>query len=376
MIVDDVRHTCGDDTCELSAHVQSEAWACESFTLWYRVPATFVADHDPASPDCSPFVAGLLPWCLRRAEPLRIEGWASARLLAAVPLIADVYHAFWPELLSPVPVTAAPGPSNAGAPVVSSFFTRGVDSWYTALSYWERPQRGRPLTHLVYVPSVDFMLDDRKLARTIESTTAAATAAGFTPVVAETNLRRHTERFLHWGHYHGAALASVALALGGEAVLVPSSGSYGYLMPEGSHPVLDPLWSTEVTEIVHHGAEATRWDKVRYLRDHPAALGSLKICFEKNTEGNCGECPKCLFTMTMLAAAGVLEHCPFDQPLRARRVASVELRLALLDLMNEVVPELPDRWLALAWRAAVLRDRLRRTGAAARAGLRTLAGRD
>src|SRR5439155_11733439 len=104
--VDETRHECGESTCTLSARVRSEAWARESFTLWYRVPADLVAHHELAAPDCSPFVAALLPWCLRRAEPLVVDGWASTRLLAAAPLIADVYHAFWSDLMTPVSVGA------------------------------------------------------------------------------------------------------------------------------------------------------------------------------------------------------------------------------------------------------------------------------
>jgi len=355
MIVSKVRHRCGADTCELAAEVRSEAWSEERFTLWYRVPATLAADHDPVAPDCSPFLAGLLLWCLRRSERLVIEGPVSGRLLDAVALINDIGKAFWPEFGMTRVEATRHTPARASGPVMS-FFTRGVDSWYTALTHGERPYDGPALTHLVYVPSVDFMFDDANLAATIAHTRAAAERAGFETVTVETNLRRNTEHFLHWGYYHGAGLASIGLAMRSPRVLVPAGRSYGFIVPEGTHPLLDPLWSTERTEIVHHGAEATRFAKVRRLAREPQALGSLKVCFDANTLGNCGRCPKCLVTMTMLRAAGVVDHSSFDTPLDPRAVARLDVPPALLELLRvEVLPHVDDASLALALRWAVAR---------------------
>jgi hypothetical protein len=373
VIVDQVRHRCGDRRCELSARVRSEAWAKEEFTLWYRVPAELEPDHGPGTPDSSPFLAGLLLWCLRRSEPLRIEGAVCQRLLDNVPLAADVCHAFWPDLMTPIEVTAEGGEPGPGMPEVASFFTRGVDSWYTALTHGQRPYDGPALTHLVYVPSVDFMFDEEHLARSIEATAAAARDVGMTPLVVETNLRRHTEPFLHWGYYHGPGLASVGLALGIRRMLLPAPHSYGFLEPVGSHPILDPLWSTARTEIVHHGAEATRWDKVRYLADADVALRTLKVCFDANTDGNCGRCPKCLVTMVMLRALGVLDRCPFDDRLDLKRYARLVFPLQTPELMHDcVLPAVEDPRVALAVRAVYLNPLIRATGDEARGAFRTL----
>jgi hypothetical protein len=373
VIVDQVRHRCGDQVCELSAHVRSEAWAKEEFTLWYRVPAALAPDHGP--PDASPFLAGLLLWCLRRSESLKIDGTVSQRLLNSVPLAADVCHAFWPDLIAPIDVFAETREPPPSQDVVASFFTRGVDSWYTALTHGQRPYDGPQLTHLVYVPSVDFMLDETHLARSIEATAAAARATGMMPVVAETNLRRHTEPFLHWGYYHGAGLASIGLALGVRRILLPGGRSYGLLEPEGSHPLLDTLWSTGRTEVVHHGAEANRWDKIKFLADVPLALETLKVCFDENTDGNCGRCAKCVVTMVMLDAVGVLERSPFDVPLSAARVARLDLPRSLADLLHEhVLQAVGEQRVALALRVACLRPLLRAIGSEARA-LPAFAGR-
>ena len=361
VIVDQIRHVCAEERCELSARVRSEAWSEEEFRLWYRLPAEVVSDHDADAPDGSPFLVGMLLWCLRREEPLRIEGRVSPRLLGNVPLVTEVLRAFWPDLMHAIEVNVdleEPGPGHGGT---ASFFTRGVDSWYSALTAGDRPSGDAPLTHLIYVPSVDFMYDEVHRRRAIAATEAAIREIGIEPVVVETNLREHTERFLHWGYYHGAGLASAGLALGFDRILLPAPRSYARLEPEGCHPLLDPLWSTARTEVVHHGAEATRWGKVQRLADVPMALRTLKVCFDENTDGNCGRCPKCLVTMTMLTAVGRLEECPFDEPLEWRRVARLpDIGESLTEqLIDEVLPALGDRRLAFALRAVSVRRRSR-----------------
>src|SRR3954471_9332064 len=188
MIVRHLRHRCGEGVCELCATVRSEAWSREEFTLWYRVPSTHVADHTADDPDASPFVAGLLPWALRRAESLVVEGHASPQLLDTVPRLSDVFKAFWPDLMTPVEVTAGRRAVAPAEPSAAAFFTRGVDSWYTARTYGERAYDVPPLQHLLYVPSVDLMFDEEHRQRCVRATKTAAADAGYVPLVAETNL--------------------------------------------------------------------------------------------------------------------------------------------------------------------------------------------
>ena len=91
--------------------------------------------------------------------------------------------------------------------------------------------------------------------------------------------------------------------------------------------MLDPLWSTELTEIEHHGCGATRPEKVAYISEHETAMNWLRVCF-KNPDGayNCGHCGKCLRTRVTLRVAGALERCktlPHD--LSLEEVANMEM---------------------------------------------------
>ena len=53
-------------------------------------------------------------------------------------------------------------------------------------------------------------------------------------------------------YYHGAGLAAIGLSLAAafRRILIPSTHTFRHLFAWGSHSLLDPLWSTERTEIV------------------------------------------------------------------------------------------------------------------------------
>src|SRR5262249_10973275 len=86
-------------------------------------------------------------------------------------------------------------------------------------------------------------------------------------------------------------------------------------------------WSSETTELVHDGCEATRIEKARRIATSPVALSSLRVCWE-NRDGayNCGRCEKCLRTMINLLVVGALDRCStFDCSLDPVRVAGLEM---------------------------------------------------
>lgn len=77
---------------------------------------------------------------------------------------------------------------------------------------------------------------------------------------------------------------------------VPSSHTYDHLFPWGSHPLTDPMWSTESTQVIHHGSASSRTTKTKVILDHPLVANNLQVCW-KNIHKNCGECAKCIRTM-------------------------------------------------------------------------------
>jgi hypothetical protein len=348
MVVDDVRLDDRGEGCELSARVSRTALATDGERIWFRFPN----ELRPPQPDASPYLPGLLLACMRLGEPLVIDGPVSPRLLSGAQEAKGIYRGWYPRVsggyqrvsggylgVSDVPIKAEPHAPAPAKPAAGCFFTRGVDSWYSALNGMAGAAAAPavPITNLIYSPTADFVVGrpteawKREVRATAaERTREACKAIGCDLVLVDSNMRELVEPTYPWGFTHGAMLASLGLALGLARVHIPGTVKGSNSVPHGSHPQVDPLWSTERTEIVHDRADVTRPEKVRFLADRPEALDRLKVCINQSAEANCGRCPKCVRTMVALRLAEPLDGSPsFDQPLRLRRVALLPSRYDL-----------------------------------------------
>jgi 7-cyano-7-deazaguanine synthase in queuosine biosynthesis len=289
----------------------------ERFELAYRV------SRGPVSETSTPFVAASLLPAMRIGRALSVEGTVSPRLLATIPTIESVLTD-WFQRTDSIVVKARPAPEHRGAGV-ACFFSGGVDSFYSVLSHLDE------ITALVFVHGFDIQPRDVALrARISESLRVAASRLGKPLIEVETNVRVFSDRFAAWSEeYHGSALASVALLLSPQfgRFYIPASFPPTYSAPWGSHKDLDPLWSSEATEIMHDGGDASRVEKVRFLARSDVALQSLRVCWEnRGGRYNCGHCEKCIRTMVNLRVAGALERCTtFKNELDLSEVAHVPI---------------------------------------------------
>jgi hypothetical protein len=269
-------------------------------------------------------VLGLLA-AMSAGAALEIGGPISPVLAANLEQAQRVLEA-WNESLSRVPVITATREAAAADPDAGSatFFSGGVDSFYTLLEHRDR------LTHLILVHGFDLSLGAERL-RGAASAMARAVArrAGLELVEIETDLRRVIDPRLHWPMGHGFGLAAVGLCLQEQfaTIRVPASYTYRDMFPWGTHPLLDPLWSTDATGFVHDGFGVDRFEKVERISESPLALEHLRVCWEnRDGEYNCGRCEKCVRTMISLAAVGALDRCStFSTPLRADAVSSLAI---------------------------------------------------
>jgi hypothetical protein len=306
----EVRRRADAETLRLAALIQTAARG-SSEEVYLEFPASLAGLVSDDAADA--FVPALLVPSLQTGEPLEIGPPVSPRLLGSLPGVQDILLSFYPELRR-VEVRAAPRARNEApqAEGVGSFFTGGVDSFYTLL----KSLRGWPgaahITHLVYLIGAERPLEECAGAEdTRRELAQVAALSGTTLVPIVTDLR---SRFtLNWErYYHGAVMASAALSLAGGLREVHISSSYSYVEqhPWGSHPLLDGLWSSERVQIVHDGAEAKRSEKLERLvgRD-PLALAHLRVCLH-NASGasNCGRCRKCVRTMLGLELLGTLSR--------------------------------------------------------------------
>ena len=251
-------------------------------------------------------VASLIP-CMRRHVDLSIREPVDQRLLTSLPTIQEIYRA-WFRVLTPVEIRAEPAPARQpGGSRVALFFSGGVDSLFSLYRHLDE------ITDLVFVHGFDIRLS-HETRRTKASAVfrRAAEQLGKNFIEIETDYGELIRDFASWPQSHGAALATVAHVLPSSfnRVYIASTYDYRSLLPWGSHPLLDPLWSSHRLEIVHDGCEAGRLEKVRAIAQHDLVMKSLRSCWNRDdTNYNCGHCDKCIRTMINLRIAGALDRC-------------------------------------------------------------------
>ena len=320
MIVELPRVELGRADARLVARVRSESGAFEPFDFRIGVLRAFIGWIDRSG---TPWVPPLLLLAGRLRERLVIEAPVSPRLLAGAEAACAVFARWWDVRPVRLEAPAAPADGRPRGLGKALFFTRGVDSWFSAL----RAVRGElTVTHLLYSSELDRQYSAANRHRAIRLTEEAARQLELPLVHFSTNARELLDRFVNWEDTHGGVLAAVGLALGNwfSEVVVPSANDLENLAPHGTHPDLDPLWSTEHTGFRSDGAATTRTEKVRSIATSPVALPLLKVCWEADIATNCGRCPKCLRTLTALALAGALDRATsFERPLASDSFASL-----------------------------------------------------
>ncbi len=287
----------------------------------------FRSSKGPVSTTIEPFlVAALIP-AMRAGQPLKMAGSTTPGLLRNLRAAQEIL-CVWDPSLHKVPIDAGEraSVSDDGQRGVGSFFSGGVDSFYTLLKHQDE------ITTIVLVHGFDFSLGDTVLRDRVSAAARdAAVALGKTLIEVETNLKDFSDRFAKWGTaYHGAALASVGHFLAPQLrkLYIASTHTYADLFPWGSHPILDPLWGGEEIAFVHDGSEATRVDKVRLIAKYEPAMRHLRVCCINNPGSyNCGSCEKCVRTMVNLRVVGALDRCESFPALDLARVS----RLAASD---------------------------------------------
>jgi len=285
--------------------------------LWFEVPpshaSALVARGDA-------FIAALAPLAALRRESLRVHAPVDALLRDGVQEVTRVWQSWYPELLA-VAIEAESLTSGREAPgATASFFSGGVDSFFTALRHaaGDGTPASETIADLVLVHGFDIPIDNEPaFAHVEQSLQRAAASLGKRLVVVATNLRKTQFDHTDWSRVsHGAALAAVAHAVGGayDTVLIGSSAGYRDLRFWGSHPLTDPMFTSSRTRVVHDGPAFMRVDKTQYVARSAVAMAHLRVCWQSDDGRNCGACNTCYRTMLALDAINALDACAtFDR---------------------------------------------------------------
>lgn len=231
-------------------------------------------------------------------------------------------------------------------------FTCGVDSWSVYLALRDTPEAP---THLVHVDCDVHWSDALRRAR-IGHVRATADRLGLPLVEVHTDIRATIEPHTEWGrHAHGAVLAGAGQLLSGGlgTLTISPSNFWPDATPYGSHPGLDPLWSTPSLAIRHPGADEPRHHRVFRVAADPLAAATMQVCLQQGAETNCGRCNKCLDTLTALVLSGRTGWegrfvAPFDPEaiagLKPIRPAASNRMLELCDEIGLSADPLRQRW--------------------------------
>ena len=323
--------------------------------LRYRV---HVEVDVPVSRSLTPLLPVAVLVGMRQGKDVQLHGPVDRAALKNSGEVRELMARWYPDIMRPVSIRAdSQDRELPAADGVGCFFSGGVDSFYSALKNRER------LSHLIFVKGFDIPLDDEVLGeKAARAARLAAAELGLPLIEVATDVRGLSDPTLDWGaHFHGAALAMVALSLShvlGE-VIIPASYAESDLFAWGSHPDLDPAYSSGCVRLTHDGT-VSRVEKVQYLTESSIAMSHLRVCWENRGGAfNCGQCEKCLRTMINLRVAGGLERCAtLPHRLSLRAVSRLGLSHGGAVFARENIRRMSgaDRSLAWALRLAILRS--------------------
>lgn len=292
------------------------------YCLWFRLPAT--RHINPL--DATPFVVAAIVPSMLLGEPLEVDSSlaVSPRLLGSMPNIQAIYH-YWNPVFKPVDIVHdakrwAEVRDNGESPKSNaSFFSGGVDGSYTLIKHQDS------IDDLILINGFDFSMDSPTWEHMVARSQIFATAMHKTLVPVETNFKTFTAAFGIARYANsGTVLAAIGLMLGYRQVYCSASDTYRLFRSIGSHPLLDPLWSSEKTEFIHTGLEADRAGKLAVICDNDVAIENLWVCW-KDPRSNCGRCAKCVRTALALRVLG-LAPAIFTNPPDTRSLGKLPIR--------------------------------------------------
>ena len=160
---------------------------------------------------------------------------------------------------------------------------------------------------------------DPSFQNVVNAVEKMANNAGIELIQVYTNAYAHFRDldpdFSFWRfEYHGSFLAAIAHAFAPRLSYASIASTYDFanLEPWGSHPLLDPLYSTTNLKVRHENAALSRLEKTQLVGEWDVALKHLRVCNEKESYSqgnyNCGKCEKCVRTMTAFLSLGLLDQ--------------------------------------------------------------------
>lgn len=281
------------------------------------------------------FVLATLLHFMAIDHDVRVEAPVSGRLLRGVEELQAYWSLWKPDRyrrISIVPDEVVPGYPMDSGQGIAAFSGGGVDSTYTVL----RHVRGLARSDRVDLGAVMVVhgFDIHHARRDVYDAALERIDAQLSDLEVErlsvwTDFR---ELGQDWEDSHGLGVAA-CLTLFQDCFTVGLIGgtfpyNYGKVMPWGSSPQTDHLFSTGSMDIRHDGAAASRMEKISTIAKWPTQARHLRVCYDGLTaSSNCGRCYKCVTTYLNFRALGEnppdFDHFPTSSDIRSLEAPSM-----------------------------------------------------
>ena len=308
-----------EDRTRVSAHVEWEDCGESGRDVFLETQKTYAGDFSP-NPDA--FLVGCLVPAMHRGERrISIEGALCPGLLEGLETAMALLQCWYGSRYKPIQIDSDRSSKldvHRESRRTAMFLSGGVDS-LTALRNNHlhyppgHPARARDgfLVHGFDIGGVvERGLKYHVFDRALEAMAPVAEAAELELIPVYTNLRHLCDESELWlEKFHGAVLAAVAHCFSSRVhrAEIASTWDLPNLAPSGSHPMLDPLFSSYDLRIQHRDVEIPRFEKLRIVSEWDVAFQNFRVCLQNEPDRlNCGWCEKCVRTMTGLVALGKL----------------------------------------------------------------------
>lgn len=325
--------------CQLSAAVHWEQSDRPTQHLDIEVPAN--VSTAPVTSPAAFFPIAAVAAHVHGEERLAVDGAVDPALVAGVLDAAAMFDSWDGRQRPPLTVEVEESTVSTAATGTSALLvTGGVDSTATLIENHARFGPGHP--HRITYGLVVYGLDDSTAGDPLapdDFLAELADAFGIELGAVRTNVRELDPSVpFWWNHAQSATWSSVAHALwkNGSDVWIGSDDrfdDYGGGQMRGSHPLLNPCFSSASVRMRHGATTLTRRERLSLIANSSAALQRLQVCNRPRATWrplNCGSCEKCLRTMLCLAGLGVLDQAtsfPAEE-LDPEAVRSIRLGMA------------------------------------------------
>jgi hypothetical protein len=284
---------------------------------------TFLELQDTFWVDPNAFLVGcVLPAWHAGERRVRIDGTLCPVLCSNIRAVMATLGTWYPEL-GPPPVIEPSHGFKAYSPFrarAASFLSCGIDSlatlrWNKVYLPPEHPASIKGTILIDYLEAANLTKEEasNQTRKRLAAASQVTADVGAYIIPVRTNIVRLDDDGYFFAYkWHSAVMSFVAYFFSKhfDRIYIASADDATTLEPWGSHPLIDPFYSSGHLQIYHHGIEMSRLEKTALVAEWPIGLQNILVCQGQNTgRTNCGTCDKCIRTMTALLALGKLGDC-------------------------------------------------------------------